>query len=109
MKGVSVIVRDWLRRKEIEGFADLLAQDLKRRFPPESEKRTDPGVRRQIASITAGLFGKGAEYSRARGLGVYGKAKLGNSLRWQLRALGYSEGFIEALTHELVLHLGRAR
>lgn len=104
-----MIVRDWLRRKEIEGFADLLAQDLKRRFPPESEKRTDPGVRRQIESIAAGLFGKSAEYSRARGLGVYGKAKLGNSLRWQLRALGYSDGLIEALTHELVLHLGRAR
>jgi hypothetical protein len=104
-----VIVRDWLRRKEIEGFADLLAQDLKRRFPPASEKRTDPGVRRQLESITAGLFGKGAEFCRARRLGVYGKAKLGNSLRWQLREVGYSEGFIESVTHELVLHLTRAR
>jgi hypothetical protein len=109
MRGTDVIVRDWLRRKEIEGFAMALAQDLKRRFPPDSEKRTDKGVRRQIESIASSLLGKGAQFSRQRSLGVYGKAKLGNTLRWQLRALGYSEGFIESLVHELVLHLSRAR
>lgn len=109
MKGVAVIVRDWLRRKEIEGFAILLAQDLKRRFPPDGEKRTDRGVRHQVESIAASLFGKGAEFSRQHGLGIYGKAKLGNTLRWQLRAFGYSDGFIESLVHELVLHLGRPR
>ena len=109
MKGVAVIVRDWLRRKEIESFAVMLAQDLKRRFPPDSEKRTDRGVQRQIESIASSLFGKGAEFSHQRRLGVYGKAKLGNTLRWQLRALGYSDGFVESLVHELVLHLTRAR
>lgn len=104
-----MIVRDWLRRKEIENFATDLARDLGRRFPPAGEKRTDKGASNQLAAISAGLRERGVGFSRTQGLGVYGKAKLGNSFRWQLKELGYSEKFIESVTHELVLSLTQGR
>lgn len=104
---MPVIIRDWLHRKEIEAFALALAQDLSRRFPPLSEKRTDKGARNQLASITTGLCKRGIGFSQQHKLGVYGKAKLGNSVRWQLRELGYSETFIESVTHELVMHVSQ--
>jgi hypothetical protein len=104
-----MIVRDWLRRKEIENFATDLARDLGRRFPPASEKRTDKGAANQLAAITAGLHERSAGFCRGKGLGVYGRAKLGNTFRWQLHELGYSEKFVDSVTHELVLGMSRGR
>ena len=102
-----MIIQDWLRRNEIDAFATALAQDLGRRFPPKSEERTDKGARNQLASIADALYAKAAAYRQQRNLGVYGTAKLGNTFRWQLRELGFSESFVEDVVHGLVLRLGK--
>jgi hypothetical protein len=99
------MIRDWLHRKEIEKFALDLARDLAHRFPPASENRKDKGARNQLTSITTALYQRGAVFAHARRLGVYGKAKLGNTFRWQLQELGYSASLIDALTHELLISL----
>jgi hypothetical protein len=101
------VIRDWLRRREISGFATALAEDLARRFPPKSEARTDKGAKNQLHAITERLFGDAARFNRDRQLGVYGKAKLGNAFRWKLRELGYSQTFVEEVTHDLVVRLAR--
>jgi hypothetical protein len=103
------MLRDWLRRKEIDAFATALAQDLCRRFPPKSEARTDKGARRQLASITDKLYAQAVVFRQTNRLGMYGKAKLGNTFRWTLKELGYSDRFIEEVTHALVLHLAKER
>ena len=41
--------------KEVEAFATTLAEDLGRRFPPASEKRTDAGAKNQLGVILEGL------------------------------------------------------
>jgi hypothetical protein len=103
----GAVLRDWLRRKEIDAFAAALAQDMGRRFPPRSEARTDKGAANQLKAITGRLCEQAREFHRQRRLGVYGKAKLGNSFRWQLKELGYSQAIIEQVTHELVLNLAK--
>jgi hypothetical protein len=101
------VLRDWIHRKEIDGFATALAQDLGRRFPPKSEERTDKGAKNQLRAITDRLYGEAVKFHRDRRLGVYGKAKLGNAFRWKLKELGYSHSFVEEVTHELVVRLAR--
>ena len=85
------MLRDWLRRKEIDSFAMALAQDLSRRFPPKGEERVDKGAKNQLASITEKLYAHAAKFKQEKGLGIYGKAKLGNTFRWRLKELGYSD------------------
>jgi hypothetical protein len=103
------MLRDWLRRREIDRFATALAQDLVRRFPPKSEARTDKGARKQLASITEKLYAQAVAFRQANRLGTYGKAKLGNTFRWTLKELGYSDAFVEEVTHALVVHLAKER
>jgi hypothetical protein len=103
------VLRDWFRKKEIESFALTLAQDLGRRFPPRSEQRKDKGARNQLASITDQLYGHAARFRNDKRLGVYGKAKLGNTFRWRLKELGYSDSFVEEVTHGLVMRLAQGR
>lgn len=104
-----MLIRDWLRRKEIDGFAAALAEELGRRFPPKSEQRTDKGARNQLAAIAETLYARAAAFRRDKRLGVYGKAKLGNTFRWRLQELGYSDALIHAVTDGLVVRLSSGR
>jgi hypothetical protein len=103
------VLRDWSRRKEIDAFATALAEDLRRRFPPKSEERRDKGAQSQLSSITERLYAQAAKFRQDKGLGIYGKAKLGNSFRWRLKESGYSVKFIGEITHGLVLRLAKKR
>jgi hypothetical protein len=103
------VLRDWFRRKEIDAFARALAQDLGRRFPPKSEERKDKGAKNQLESITDGLYAHAVKFRHDKQLGIYGKAKLGNTFRWKLKEMGYSESFIRDVTHGLVLRVTKKR
>lgn len=91
--------------KELEEFAIVLATDLGRRFPPASEARTDSGAAHQIKVILEGLGARAVRFHEQNKLGVYKKAKLGNTFKWKLRELGYSNAFAERATKELVTRL----
>jgi hypothetical protein len=90
---------------EVEEFGIVLATDLGRRFPPESEARTDPGAKTQLKVILDGLGARAVRYQKEHKLGVFRKAKLGNAFKWKLRDLGYSADFCEHATKEIVTRL----
>ena len=91
--------------REIEEFANALAVDLGRRFPPASEARTDPGAKHQIKVILEGLTARAVRYHQEHKLGIYKKAKLGNVFKWKLTELGYSKPFVEHATREIITRL----
>jgi hypothetical protein len=95
----------FLDTRELEEFANGLAADLARRFPPASEGRTDPGAVHQVKVILEGLAARAVRYHEQHKLGIYKKAKLGNVFRWKLQELGFSAGFAERATKELVTRL----
>ena len=88
--------------KDVEAFATTLAEDLGRRFPPASEKRTDTGAVNQLKVILEGLENRAARFRDEKRLGLYKKAKLGNVFRWKLKALGYSDAFVDKATNAIV-------
>ena len=94
---------------ELEEFATGLAADLGRRFPPESEKRTDAGAQNQINVILEGLTARALRYHEQHKLGVYKKAKLANVFRWKLAELGYTDAFVERATKQIVTRLAAKR
>ena len=51
--------------------------------------------------------GDHAPYYYAKKLGWYAKAKLGTTFKWELKALGYDDEFIDEFTRNLLLHLSR--
>jgi hypothetical protein len=98
-------IMQFFNTKEIEEFATTLASDLGRRFPPTSEARTDPGAQHQIKVILEGLSARAIRFQKEHKLGIYKKAKLGNVFKWKLKELGYSDGFAERATREIITRL----
>ena len=94
--------------KQVDQFAKSLASDLSRRYPPAMDKG---GARKlsqkRLTSILEETFSKAVAFKNENKLGVYKKARLGNTFRWELQELGYSEKFVETATEGLVVYISR--
>ncbi len=95
--------------KQIDEFAKNLALELAKRYPAALERG---GARRismkRVTTILEDTFSRAIEFKQQHQLGVYKKARLGNTFRWELERMGYSKKFIELATEGLIVYITRA-
>ena len=93
---------------KIASFAKELAEGLSKRYPPAldigPEKRVSQA---RLTRVLEETLMKATEFQREHKLGTFGKAKLGNEFKWQLKELGYTERFIEIATEGLMVYVTR--
>lgn len=94
--------------REVDEFAKELAEMVAKRFPPAleaaPERRVSPN---RITKVLEDVLEKAEDYAKSRRLGVYKKAKLASSFKWELKELGYTDKFIEVATEGLVVYTTR--
>ena len=94
--------------KEVDAFAKELADELAKRYPPALDKANGPTLsEKRLTRILEDVCNKAAAFKNEHKLGVYKKARLGNTFRWELEERGYSKMFIETATEGLVVYLAR--
>ncbi len=92
----------------VDAFAKTLAEDVAKRYPPELDK--DPSKRpsvNRLTRIVEDACERAKSFQQEKKLGWYGKAKLGNTFRWELTSMGYQKDFVEMATEALVVYLSR--
>jgi hypothetical protein len=98
------------KRSLVDEFAVKLATELAQRYPPELEnsqpKRRNP---QRLAKAFDATFNKAIDFQHANKLGIYGKARLGNTFKWELKRLGYPKDFIDLTTGSLVKFVASQR
>ena len=95
--------------KQVDEFAKELARELAQRCPPES---THPDSRtrvtpRMLVSTLDDICSKALKFRSEHKLGVYKKARLGNTFRWELTDLGFDKRFAEDATQRLIVRIAR--
>ena len=94
--------------RDVDAFAKELATMVAKRYPPaldqSPERRVSPN---RVTRVLEDALDKAGEFAGNRRLGVYRKAKLANSFKWELKELGYSEKFIEVATEGLIVYVTR--
>jgi hypothetical protein len=89
-------------------FARELCAELAKSFPPSVANNPRRKVSPQrLTRILENALDKARAFSLEHKLGVLGKAKLGNSVRWELKELGYNEAFIEVATEGVIVYVTR--
>jgi hypothetical protein len=89
-------------------FAKSLAKDIAKRYPPALDKQ--PGKRPSVNRLTRIMEDackKAVDFQNESKLGWLGKAKLGNTFRWELTEMGYQKDFVDFATEAVVVHLSR--
>jgi hypothetical protein len=94
--------------RQVDDFAKSLAQELAKRYPPEIDKGGPRKLsQKRLTSILEETFNKATEFKNQHKLGVYKKARLGNTFRWELKELGYTDKFVEIATEGLIVYISR--
>ena len=96
-----------LRSKDAENFAIELVREFSRRYPPDAPQAPAQGAKRDavFARAVDDLWGRVADFQRAKRLGVYGKAKFGTAFKYQLKELGYEEELVDELVRTLLIRM----
>ena len=94
--------------KQIDEFARTLAQELAKRYPAALDKGGERRIsQKRMTTILEDTFNRAKEFKKQHKLGVYKKARLGNTFRWELQEMGYSKGFVELATEGLIVYITR--
>jgi len=97
-----------LSGKQVDEFAKTLAQELAKRYPPALDKGGERRIsQKRMTTILEDTFNRAAQFKKQHRLGVYKKARLGNTFRWELQEMGYSEKFVELATEGLIVYVTR--
>lgn len=91
-------------------FARNLAMDFVNSLPPDftnnlSNRKINQKYRKTINKINA----KASEYGSSVKLGIYSKAKIGNTFMWILKEEGYDRELVESITNDLLHSLSTKR
>jgi len=87
------------RSRELDDFAIGLAQELVRQVPPGGGS---PGAQR-VARAMDDIFNRARAFQKEKRLGIYGRAKVGTSFKFELKSAGYPDDLIDDLTRQLLL------
>ena len=94
--------------KDVDQFAKQLAGVIAKQYPPALDKGGEKMLsEKRLSRILEDVCNQAAKYKSENKLGVYKKARLGNTFRWELEELGYSKRFVETATEGLVVYLSR--
>jgi len=101
-------ILDKLLGRDMDAFAKELATMIAKRYPPALDKAPERRVSpNRISKVLEDALDKASEFAGQRHLGVYKKAKLANSFKWELKELGYSDKFIEVATEGVIVYVTR--
>lgn len=94
--------------KKIDAFAGQLAQQIAAKYPPELDTTSKKAIpEKRLTRILEEAFSAARAFKDENKLGLYKKARLSNSFRWELSQLGYSSEFIELATEGMVVYITR--
>jgi len=94
--------------KDVDTFAKSLAVEISKRYPPTLDQAKEKKIsQNRISRVLEDAYGKAIEFKSEKNLGVYRKARLGNTFRWELTELGYSKPFVEMATEGLIIYITR--
>lgn len=95
-------------KPDVAEFAKTLVNTLAKRYPPSIDAATEKKISEaRLTKVLEDVLGQATEFQQKHQLGLFGKAKLGNEFRWQLKELGYTDRFIDVATEGLMVYITR--
>lgn len=85
---------NWFDTSEVDAFTESLVGEFVQRVPKEGDVR---GARGRAKEASATLLARVERFARGHKLNLYKRARLANTLKWQLQEAGYDKGTVDAL------------
>lgn len=95
--------------KKVDEFACKLVDGVFSLRPPQGKSGPrNSGVSLKLLEKKVDeLFETATAFRKEHELGIYKKARLANTFRWEMKERGYDSSFIEAVTEKLVVAISK--
>ncbi len=90
------MILDWFNTREAVSLGREIAKDIDRLFPPTPQNRKPTPGKKDQKKLDA-LMVRTRTFAQQRKLNIYKKAKLLNTVKWELRDAGHEEAFINEI------------
>jgi len=90
------MIRDWFDVSEAVDFARGFARDVDRLFPTQPMDKRMRSAKKDRKKLD-GLVHRAQAFAQSHKLNVYKKAKLLNTIKWELRDSGHEESLIDEM------------
>jgi hypothetical protein len=87
------------KSQDVDAFAIALARDFSALYPAGTQATEAKKLARAVDEIC----NRARVFQRENKLGIYGRAKIGTSFKFELKNAGYPDDFIDSLTHQVLL------
>jgi hypothetical protein len=94
----------WLDTRHVVEFARSIVAEIGEAMPANEEVRSRKEIDKRARKIER-LGERARAFSREHRLNFYQKAKLGNTLKWELKEAGYSEVFVREIVGHILVNL----
>jgi hypothetical protein len=94
--GVPTMIRHWFDAKEAVAFARDISRDINRLFPPAPRAGKQSSAKKDQKKLDA-LILRTRKFAQQHKLNVYKKARLLNTIKWELRDAGQSPALIDEI------------
>jgi hypothetical protein len=90
------MIRDWFDAKEAVEFARAIARDINRLFPP-APRAGKPSSAKKDQKKLDGLVLRTRKFAQQHKLNIYKKARLLNTIKWELKDAGHADAMIDEI------------
>lgn len=91
------MILDWFNAGEAVTFGREIAREIDRLFPPGAQKNKQPiPVKKDQKKLNA-LIIRTRTFAQQHKLNIYKKAKLLNTIKWELRDGGHEDALIDEI------------
>jgi hypothetical protein len=95
----------FFKHKDIEDFAKSLTERFSKRFPTELAADTSPAAAQKREAAMTSMHSLVADFHKRTPLGLYKRAELANTMKWELKARGYQKDFVNAVVYDMLIEL----
>src|SRR5262245_57304294 len=98
----------WLDTRHVVEFARSIVAEIREAMPADQEADTRKESRKEVgkrARKIERLTQRTRAFSREHRLNFYKRAKLANTLKWELKDAGYSEVFVREIVAHILVNL----
>ena len=93
----------------VEAFAKYLATDFAKKSPPVALSALQAQTQKKFIDALNELNHKARQFSIEHKVGLYSKAKLSNTLKWELKDMGYDADMVDEIIKSMLIAMARKK
>ena len=105
----KILLKSLFNSAPAETFAKTLAADFAKKFPPIASGALSKDSKKKFYDALNELHHKARQFGIEHKIGLYRKAKFSNTLKWELKDMGYDGDMVDEIIKGMLIAMAQKK